>query len=587
MRTRGKCGVGNRVELEIIKRHEPGDPAELEAILSLAKDQDYQVDEDLRWMLAESGNLRERQGFKDALAAASAGAILRVYVYSVDRLGRNLLEMLIFLRQLEELDVETWEAERRRRLSWDDFILQIEGAVAGKERQEILRRTQDGLRRAIHAGKYSGGIVAYGYRVDPVTKELEIDEAEASVVRLIFEWTTDEQLSCPAIADRLGALGVPTRYQLDGRLLRRPGKRSREKTAGIWRPGRVLNMLKNRAYMGEWSWGKRSKKRKPSHTIPGKCPAIVSKDTFMLASTVLENHRWKAGHPAVRQYLLRSKIKCLECGKTYVGTVSRVARGEKRYYRCTGATKWQRIGCPKCPGKSLNADYIEDAVWAEIKAFIHQPEVALAQLQQHRRPVDEDVAERLAETEAQIADLDRQERNALLIAAQSREADPRAVDDVLREIKGSRAALEGYKHKLKERLAVGDALERELAGVASRLRQLRDLMDKAGFAERRRAVLELVKSIEVASPVIAGQRKPVVTVTYRFSEPAEPQWGIDPSPLLETARVAERVPRSFQGVNDRYIRFLSGVVSSGMARLGNGNVSLVGLLDGLKEHGEP
>ena len=51
---------------------------QLEAILSLAKDQDYQVDEDLRWMLAESGNLRERQGFKDALTAASAGAISRV-----------------------------------------------------------------------------------------------------------------------------------------------------------------------------------------------------------------------------------------------------------------------------------------------------------------------------------------------------------------------------------------------------------------------------------------------------------------------------------------------------------------------------
>ena len=169
--------------------------------------------------------------------------------------------------------------------------------------------------------------------------------------------------------------------------------------------------------------------------------------------------------------------------------------------------------------------------------------MALAQLLQHRRPVDEDVAERLAETEAQIADLDRQERNALLIAARSREADPQTLDDVLREIKGSRAALEGYKHKLKEMLAVGDALERELAGVASRLRELRDLMDEAGFAERRRAVLELVKSIEVASPVIAGQGKPVVTVTYRFSEPAEPQWGIDPSPLLETARVPVRLLR--------------------------------------------
>ena len=516
---------------------------QLEAILNLARAQGYQVDEDLQWMMAESGNLRERQGFKDALAAASAGVISRVYVYSVDRLGRDLLEMLLFLRQLDDLDVETWEAERNRRLLWNDFILQVEGAVAGKERQEIIRRTQDGLQRAIRAGKYSGGIVAYGYRLNPVTKELEIDEEEASVVRLMFEWCTDDQLSTPVIADRLNALGIPTRYRRDGRLLRRVGKRSPEKTAGIWRAGRVRNMLKNRAYAGEWAWGKRSKKRKPGDTIPGKCPAILSKETFTLAANVLADHRWKAGHPAVRQYLLRSKIKCLECGKTYVGSVSRVAGGEKRYYRCTGATQWHKLGCPRCPGKTLVADGIEDAVWAEIRAFILQPDVALSQLHQLRKPIDDGVAGRLAETDAQISELDRQERNALLIAAQSREADPRVVDDVLRGIKDSKTALEDYRHQLKEKLLAGESLERELASVSSRLLELKDRLEDADFSERRRAVLELVKSIEVASPVIAGQRRPVVTVTYRFNDPSDPMQEDETAPLLGTARVSLRLLR--------------------------------------------
>jgi hypothetical protein len=71
------------------------------------------------------------------------------------------------------------------------------------------------------------------------------------------------------------------------------------------------------------------------------------------------------------------------------------------------------------------------------------------------------------------------------------------------------------------------------------------------------------------------------SVFWRRVEEAVEEWAEG------SGRVAERIPRTFQGVNDRYIRFVSGVVSSGMARLGNGNVSLVGLLDGLREHGEP
>jgi len=37
-------------------------------------------------------------------------------------------------------------------------------------------------------------------------------------------------------------------------------KRTPEKTYEVWRAGRVSNMLRNPAYMGNWEWGKRSKK---------------------------------------------------------------------------------------------------------------------------------------------------------------------------------------------------------------------------------------------------------------------------------------------------------------------------------------
>ena len=184
---------------------------QLEGVRALAASQGFAIADVHAWTMAESGNLRERAGFRLALDAIGAGEIGRLYVFSIDRLGRNLLELLLFLRELEDHAVECWEAQGGRRLRWDDFLVQIEGAVASKERQEIVRRGQDGLRRAILAGKFSGGIIAYGYRLNPVSKQLEIDPEESAVVRLIFDGTVGERLSTVEIADRLNGLGIPTR----------------------------------------------------------------------------------------------------------------------------------------------------------------------------------------------------------------------------------------------------------------------------------------------------------------------------------------------------------------------------------------
>lgn len=294
-----------------------------EAIAVLAAEQGFELNHSRAWVLAESGKLRDRLGFHKALDAARAGEIERIYVFSIDRLGRDLLEMLLFLRALGDAGIECWEADRRRRLDGDDLLVQVEAAFAGKERRLIIERTQDGLRRAILAGKYSGGIVAYGYHLNPDTKRLEIDEAEAAVVRLLFEWCTDEGLSCVQIAERLNGLGIPTRYTKLEATRRERGKRSAAKTAGIWRSGRIRNMLRNPAYGGQWEWGKRSTKRRPADRIAGSCPPIVSRETLAIAARALANNRWAPGEPATRQYLLRGRIRCGDCGLMYVGSVSR------------------------------------------------------------------------------------------------------------------------------------------------------------------------------------------------------------------------------------------------------------------------
>jgi site-specific DNA recombinase len=511
---------------------------QIEKIRGLAGAQGYDLDQNHIWQLAESGGSRERAGFAEALKAGTKGEISRIYVFNIDRLGRDLLEMLLFLRQLEDIGVDCWGAEKEQQLNGNDFLFQIEGAVASKERQEILRRTQDGLMRAIKAGKYSGGIVAYGYRINPDSKRLEVEDNEAEVVRMMFRWCAEERASCIRIADRLNAMGTPTRYQKDGRMMKK-GKRAPEKTDGIWRAGRVGNMLRNPAYAGNWEWGKRSKKRLLGDTIPGYCPPIVSGETFRKAGDVLRQNQLFSRRNGHRKYLLRGLIKCANCGKTFCGSASLMAPGkskEKTYYRCNGRTQSKQLGKPKCLALSLPAAEIEGVVWEDIRSFCSSPGVVLDQLRLQRKPLDESIADILGQVNTHIAELKRQELNLIRLSTSSVEADPQMLDELLKENHKSRDELRAYKATLETERLRAETLEEDLVDVSFRLAQLGDRIGQASFEERRAAIEQLVKEILVQTQVVDGRAVPVVILTYRFSEPIHE---ITPPP---SAMIVDRTP---------------------------------------------
>ena len=536
--------AGALIRVSTAKQLEGTSPEkQLERILSLASQQGFQVVEENIWMLAESGASRDRTGFREALQAGHNGLVSRIYVYNIDRLGRDLLEMLLFLRQLDDLNIECWAAEKAEQLQGDDFLVQILGAVASKERQEIIKRTQDGLYRSIKAGKYSGGIIAYGYRLNPETKILEIQNNEADVVRKMFDWCIQERLSCVQIAERLNAMGVPTHYEKDGRRIQRKGKREPEKTAGIWSAGRVRNMLRNPAYYGKWEWGKRSKKRKSIDTISGYCPPIISEDAFVKVGEILHSNRLFFLENKHRDYLLRGVIKCGICGKTFCGSYSRVGPGgskEKSYYRCNGHTQWRKLGTPKCDCPTLDAEALEAVAWDDIKTFCKDPSVAIEQLRAQHKPFDDTIDVRINDVAKQITELKRQEINFLKIAAESHEVSTDALDTVLCENRKAQEALVSYRAWLESEKIKAGSFEVDLLNVAERLARLGDRINHATFEERRRAVMELVKDILVVPERIDGKLVPLVTITYRFNEPCptitlpEPTVIIDHTP----ARVA-------------------------------------------------
>ena len=77
----------------------------------------------------------------------------------------------------------------------DQLLLQIQGAVAEYERALLGERFRRGKLQKARAGWFIGGRAPYGYRYLPCRDgaggRLEVDEAEADLVRTLYGWLAD------------------------------------------------------------------------------------------------------------------------------------------------------------------------------------------------------------------------------------------------------------------------------------------------------------------------------------------------------------------------------------------------------------
>jgi len=380
--------------------------------------------------------------------------------------------------------------------------------------------------------------VPYGYRANKNTKKLEIDEEEAEVVRLIFKLYIEDGLATKKLAAHLNALGISPRYAKDSIKFRRPGRRSKEHSLGVWRGPRINQMLKNTAYYGEWWWGRRSDTRKREDWIRGEVPAIISKELFDKAQAQMRAKTKFAARNARRKYLLSGIIRCELCGCTFIGTASRIKRKSgpylRRYYRCCG----RHSDAKSCHSLTLRADEIEEAIWQDIKRFVSQPETVLAQLEAIQEPDHEDFDALLGEFDAQLKEkLAAEERLLRLYASDSKFTEV-ALDSALETLSDERDHLQTYRQELVQRQLDGQAFNQQLLDARVLLAALQDRIENASFEEKRNAALKLVKHIMVGIIEIEGKRKPKVTVTYCFNEPTP----VPSLPYLRTARAPLRFP---------------------------------------------
>ena len=470
------------------------------------------------------------------LQDARDGRLSEILLFRVDRLGRDPWVILDAVKRLEESGVQARSMNEPFDTSTPAgrlFLTMLSG-FAGFERDSIVQRSVEGTNRLARAGTWLGGIVPYGYFVEGKDRDARLvvserriegtDLSEADIVRLIFRRTVEDDWKCQQIADELNALGIPPAYVRDERELLR-GKRT-GRTQGIWRPGRIRNMIVNPTYKGLHRYGVRSKKQR--EVIEREVAAIVSVETWEGAQAKLRSHMLFSSKNAKYQYLLRGLITCGCCGLSYSGTGYReYAGGTRPYYRCNGASQYRGIyGAQgqKCPSKAIQGDKLEEHIWADIEGFLRDPGAVLEQLAERTREQAtqaEDLRAELARLH-QLSQGKQSEKDTVIALYRRGRIDAAALDRQLDQIQIEETHLNDQMARVQERMRSGQDEESGIRDAQALLRELHTRLQEPATWELKRQLIEaLVASIVVnATTDASGKKRARVRVTYRFDTPA-------------------------------------------------------------------
>jgi site-specific DNA recombinase len=299
-----------------------------------------------------SGGTADRPGYQALLSAARRKEFTIIVAEDISRLWRNRAEFGPRSAEFEDLGVHcvTAVGDDTRRDGWG-LIIQIKQAVAEHARREASYRTRRGLEGKAIKGETAGGR-AYGYRPasQSATGQVEIVDAEASVVRRIFELYA-VGVSSRAIAERLNSENIPS----PGAAWRRTDAGRHAKRRGKWvgsaihgDPKRGYGILNNERYLGRLNWGRLQWKRGAANSR--KRTAVVADSALLVTREdprlrIISDELWqrvkarqssrsigangakvsRSGKPATS--LLSGLLLCGECGSRFVAT-------NQRQYQC-------------------------------------------------------------------------------------------------------------------------------------------------------------------------------------------------------------------------------------------------------------
>ena len=338
---------------------------------------------------AVSGGTIERPGYRALLQAARQRQFEIIVAEDTSRLWRLLAEQAPRLAELADLNIEVVTHDLDTRQESAAVLSAVVGSMAEQYRKEIGRRTRRGLEGVARAGKCAGGR-SYGYvpQVRSESGKIEIDQAQAEVVRRIFEMYATG-MAPRSIAAGLNADAVPSPGSFWNRTLRR--KTGWLASAIHGDPQRGSGILNNEAYIGRIVWNRVRWVRSATDSSKRRCVpnppsewVVRQEDRLRIVSDDLwqrvkvRQSRMKAAEPTMTvrgtrrkggggkpgRYLFTGLLQCAECGASFV-------LRNRDYYACS--SHWHGANCSNT--LNVSRKLVQEIILAGIREDLSDPAV--------------------------------------------------------------------------------------------------------------------------------------------------------------------------------------------------------------------
>lgn len=192
-----------------------------------------------------SGGSMERPALRQLLADIDAGLVDVVVVYKIDRLTRSLADFARIVEQFDAREVSFVSVTQafNTTSSMGRLTLNVLLSFAQFEREVTGERIRDKIAASKAKGMWMGGVPPLGYDLPPPgTRTLQVNEAEAEVVRQIFRRYL-ELGSVHHLQAELARSGIVSKRRVTG-----SGKVAGGVPLGR---GALYHLLRSRIYLGQ------------------------------------------------------------------------------------------------------------------------------------------------------------------------------------------------------------------------------------------------------------------------------------------------------------------------------------------------
>lgn len=321
-----------------------------------------------------SGEVLTRPGLTELREAVAAGVVTEIICYDPDRLSRKLMHQLMLDDEFHKKGVTlTFVNGEYAQTPEGQLFKSMRGAISEFEKEKIKQRTLGGKLRKAREGKVLGNYGLYGYDYDSVNKTYKINEEQAKIVKMIFDYFTEPTSrfrGMNGIAKHLTDIGIPT-----------------AKNKGVWHRNVVRQILMNESYTGrhaqnktndEGNYVRKQSGEKQIRTIRDKeewiyvdIPRIISDEQYERAQDLLSQSRRRYAKESLNTYLLSGLLRCKDCGNTMVGHKANWWGSKVFIYsdrkNSSGA---KNPGC----GNDIRTEKLETDVWEHVVDVLNNPE---------------------------------------------------------------------------------------------------------------------------------------------------------------------------------------------------------------------